>query len=716
MQVRMNRKEFIQRTTILSAASLFLPGCISRLPRDKESLKGFIVSDSHFGWDSPVQPRPARQRKMMEIILKRFPDLDMFIDTGDAHHNDRNNLDPVKSRQDWVDIIQAGCRQVPFYYLAGNHDIDTCYGKDPEADCNFLGSVSCRPYYSWDMKGVHFVAIPELVRTVFVNNEILEWVTLDLELNKDKTTILLSHNQLLETTSGHEPGYRGLLNTDQIWTLLRKYPNVKAWMHGHNHNYEMVEKDGVLFISNGRIGGFDPAHGAQGLGGIYFEVTSSGFIAKSYSAEKDKFLTRDDVNDKMLVQYYPGRKLRPDAKLDFRTSLDVRALPSYAYGMGGANSETVAYAAHHHAVQKGKSTLFIGNSENSALNDDPDFAYFIRSGRHGDKNKKTSYMGGNIKGHYDWVDPNGVKLLQAEEGSLPVIQFPGRNFGKYCYYKVGPGTSYVASVKFSGVTGGQTAQMHCKVCDVAGNEIDQMKSDLWVLEEGDSERTFEVQLPENRDTRTRTNGNGPKEQLHMSFALYVDTRDGDVIVKRVSIDPKDRKGSTKNPTVNFDGKEWQHTGILESYVSYNIPNPQGAYSACSVHAEGSKRLTWLVKHEGWDWQVRNAAVKDNGDSLEFDGLRNPYTHKKEVVFVPSTRLKEPYVYKMRNAMKAKVFPINRGNRKLHFVVEEVADGELFAEIEVMNSRNNKVKGAEVIESGDDKSIVRVQRGENVYIG
>jgi hypothetical protein len=708
-----NRRSFIKNVVTISGGLMIHNHVFSdNRSLNKDVLKGFIVSDAHFGWDSPVQPAPEKQIKMMEIILKQFPDLDMFIDTGDAHHNG-NNRDVERGL--WTDIIKNPSQPLPFYYVAGNHEIDHCSDTDPEARCNRMGSVSCRPYYSWDMKGIHFVSMPELVKTVFMNKEILEWVELDLELNKEKTTVLFSHNQLLNTTSGHEPGYRGILNSDELWSLMKKYPNVKAWMHGHNHNYEMVEKNGILFVSNGRIGGFDPSKEAHGLGGIYFEISKDQLIAKSYSAEKEKFLTKSDVNEKMHPQYHPNGMFLPEAELNFKTSLNGKALPAYSYGMGGANSGTRFPIAHHHAVGKGNSYIFIGNNQNPTLNNDPDFKYFIRSGRWGEKDKKTSYMGGNIRGNYEWLDPNGVKLLQTQKGSFAVIELPEQNFDKYCYYKVAPGTSYVASIRFANITGGQTVQIECKLHNQTGKEINRYKSDLWTLLKGETEKSFEVHLPKNTEKEEILSNEISDNELHLSFSFNINTSEGDVIVKRVSIEPLSGNGITKNPVVIIDGERREKTGELLSLCKFDIPNPANSHSVCEVYCEESKRLTWLVKHEGWDWQVRNASIRDYGNSLEFSELRNTWTHKKEVVFVPASRLKESYVFKIRNASNAKVFPLNRGNQKLHFTIEKLVEGKDFAEVEIMNLGNKKVKGAEIIESVGNKSILKVLAGETVYI-
>ena len=70
--------------------------------------------------------------------------------------------------------------------------------------------------------------------------EELAWLKLDLELNQDKTVILVSHNALPDTTAHQtSPVYRQVANSEAIFDLMRQYSNIRAWIHGHNHVYDV---------------------------------------------------------------------------------------------------------------------------------------------------------------------------------------------------------------------------------------------------------------------------------------------------------------------------------------------------------------------------------------------------------------------------------------------------------------------------------------------
>jgi hypothetical protein len=77
-----------------AAAALALEGSPSVTPSLRQAnasvnscLKAFIVSDAHLGWKNERQPSPDTQAAMVRRIHAYFPDLDLIIVTGDAHHN-----------------------------------------------------------------------------------------------------------------------------------------------------------------------------------------------------------------------------------------------------------------------------------------------------------------------------------------------------------------------------------------------------------------------------------------------------------------------------------------------------------------------------------------------------------------------------------------------------------------------------------------------------
>ena len=202
-------------------------------------------------------------------------------------------------------------------------------------------------------------------------------------------------------------------------------------MHGHNHNFEVINRDDMLFVSNGRIGGFDPSKGKYGIGGVYFEITKDKLIVKCYSAEKDMFLDSFDVS---LSQ-----------TLDVKTTFDNKADFAYSYGVGGAvNGERIP-AYHHHVGENTKSELFLTGCNSAIINDDHAMTkYTERKAYHGlDKILFAAKVNHGNAG-FEYTNP-GIRL-KANDNWWTTLTMPSDNYDKYSYYRCPLGQKYEASI------------------------------------------------------------------------------------------------------------------------------------------------------------------------------------------------------------------------------------------------------------------------------
>ncbi len=622
------------------------------------ALRAFIVSDAHLGWYDPQQPTPEVQTNMMARIMERFPDLDVFFDTGDAHHNGRNR---DRERGQWTDIIAGGCGTAPFYYIPGNHEICGVHDADPELRCNMLGSLSCRPYYSVDIKGVHFVSLPELNRAVYVTEETLQWLALDLAVHHDKTTILLSHNNITGTTGPFEEGYRGLVNSEEVLGFMTRHPNVVAWMHGHNHNYEMVVRDGKAFVSNGRIGGFDPsrksAEGSHGLGGIYFEVRPDALEIRAYSAERGRFL--DDLGlDKV------------SARLDIATSLDPAAPPACSFGSGGALDGQRLPVYHHHAG-RGDAELFLLGAPGPVFNDDPGMMLFMSR-----KNKEGAhrqFMGPSVLGpndHYEWRDP-GVRLYAREDaGARAVIASPRPGYSEYVYYRCAPERTYRARITLDAHEGGQRLRLRLKVFDTEGRERADVPGPEWTLGGGTQTHEFEAALRAPGGVESIYTRPESDVLLQVGVQAEFSGLAAPVDVTGLALSIVGEGESTGNAGVAVDGELVSQAGPLDAArpARLAMPAAREARSVYEVRAGGNRRTSWLVRRSGVDWQVRNAPVADRGEYLEVGPMRNRWQETPEIVLAPMTRTADPFVHRLRHVEQARIYPINRGHRDLRLTI------------------------------------------------
>lgn len=700
----------------MALGSLLLPQMLMGQNRPleggaKKSLKGFIVSDAHFGWKAShqwamgMQPTPEEQQAAMDNILKRFPDLDLFLDTGDAHHNDHhNNENPYQARQDWVDVIQGGCGELPFYYVIGNHEIRSNEDADPELRSNKMSSTSCRPYYSFDMYGVHFISFPELIRAVHITEEEWNWLELDLAVNKDKTIVMLSHNNVIGTTSGNDAGYRGIMESDRMLRLFEENPNIISWMHGHNHNYEVVKQQDMLFVSNGRIGGFDPSGGKHGIGGIYFELNEKGLKVRCYSAEKDMFL---DELDASLSQ-----------ELARRTTFAEDGDFAYSYGVGGAVNGERLPAHMHHAGAGQESELFISACASAVINDDAAMSkYTERKAHHGlDKILLAGKVNHGNAG-YDYLNP-GIRL-KANDNWWTTLTMPSDHNDRHTYYRCPAGKSYRVSLDMTVPEGSkQGVWLRLHVYDSDGVKLRIVQTEEIKVKPGRQELSELLEVPEIRDFENIYADASSDKLVNIAVEASFTGMNTDIDIHALRLE---QAGVTEEAYgLIVDGESHLQSGVLKPGEIVRMPLKTGGAqyevgrSLNEVRAGGSRRLNYLVRHSGLQWQVRNARALMKGEVLEIGAIRNDLTDKREIVIAPMRGMEVPYLHRSRRVEQLSVQPYDAHKQELELSVAHVdADG---GELEVICTASpKKVKGAAAWNFRDGRVIISLQEAGDVKL-
>ena len=700
----MERREFFKNMALISAGSVLFPRVMSQSGSEKASkrfLKGFIVSDAHFGWENDEQPAKEQQRDMMRKIMAKFPDLDLVIDTGDAHHNGK---DRDKDRGNWTEYLANQAEGVPFFYVPGNHEITHANYNDTEKICNELGSLSARPYYSWDMYGIHFISMPELIRAVYISRELIEWVKLDLEINKDKTTILLSHNNIIGTTGPFEEGYRGLVNSEEIYDLMRAHPNVIAWMHGHNHNYEIVEKEGKLFVSNGRIGGFDPSKGKYGLGGIFFEVNEKGLMVKCYSAEFDKFL--EEIDGEGFSK-----------RLSLSTSFYPKAAPAYSYGKGCAVHGEKLPVYHHHLGCSNSSALFIGSVAGNNINEDPRIKYYME--RRNKTEGQKQLMGYDVKGNkneYIFMDP-GIKILPDNPEKTVTITAQREGHSKYTYYRISPLNSYRVELETDAGPGGQTVLPTVKIWKNDGELLNTFTGNPWKLSAGIQQNSFSTGIVElDPASGTIYDSENSDALVNMSVEFEVSGLKNELLIKRIDIMQENKLDTSLGCGITYQDMKYTTGGNLlqNSFSEMKIPSPANEREVIEVIAAGRGLCNILIRNSCWDWQVRNASAYMDGETIVVNGLRNKWMQNNEIMIAPGIMSRKPFLYKTIQVESFRIIPYNRKRKSIQVNVLKTSSEDASLEIRSIK-KPAEVIGCQSWNYYDSKIICAVLQGDEVKI-
>jgi hypothetical protein len=137
---------------------------------------------------------------------------------------------------------------LPFHYVGGNIDLND-YSDGPGLPQNdndpfallktYVNETELNNYpYAMMRNGILFLALPEMEYEPWTRPPLYEWVQFMTTYYHSATTIIFSH-QAIEDTTPHDgdpmSSYRG--QQDDAWwaRLFQNNPQIKMWIHGHNH-------------------------------------------------------------------------------------------------------------------------------------------------------------------------------------------------------------------------------------------------------------------------------------------------------------------------------------------------------------------------------------------------------------------------------------------------------------------------------------------------
>lgn len=237
--------------------------------------------------DFHIQP----ERKAAEGVAAALdhmaanPDRPDLVITGGDHVMDSFASDEARTRLQW-DLFTSAFKDhcpTPVKHCLGNHDIwgwnkgkskttgsERAWGKVWAVET--LGMPA--RYQSFDAGGWHIIILDSVQPDPNdpngyigqVDPEQLDWLTKDLEANKGKNTLVVSHVPIISATVliGGRDAVRpkqeisgGLMHTDanRLTALFLKHPNVRAALSGHIHDIDRVEYQGVTYMCDGAVSG-----------------------------------------------------------------------------------------------------------------------------------------------------------------------------------------------------------------------------------------------------------------------------------------------------------------------------------------------------------------------------------------------------------------------------------------------------------------------------
>jgi len=238
---------------VIAGLSAGIPFARAKSMDGKAKLSFGIVTDAHYADTDPKGSRKYRESlaKMTECVkLMNDKKVDFIIELGDL--KDQGIPITEESTLKYLDAIEKVYGQFngPRYHVLGNHDVDSISKEQFLARVENTGIAKGSTYYSFDVKGLHFVVLDANYSAdgsdydhgkfdwtdTNVPLKQLNWLKKDLA-SSTKPVITFVHQQLDVT------GSTGVKNGPQVRQVLQNSKRALAVFQGHHHagHYSCIE-------------------------------------------------------------------------------------------------------------------------------------------------------------------------------------------------------------------------------------------------------------------------------------------------------------------------------------------------------------------------------------------------------------------------------------------------------------------------------------------
>ena len=198
------------------------------------------ISDSHIGFNKPANPDVAATlRVAVEHINAMGPAPDFLIHTGDLSHLAK------AAEFDNLEQILRELKQKQVFYVPGEHDF---LGDDGKQYLERFGKQSKGAgWYSFDHKGVHFIALNNVVQLEGLGKlgrDQLDWLKMDLAgLPASTPIVVFAHIPLWSVYP--EWGW-GTQDSAEALSMLKRFGSVTV-LNGHIHQVMQKVEGKVAF-------------------------------------------------------------------------------------------------------------------------------------------------------------------------------------------------------------------------------------------------------------------------------------------------------------------------------------------------------------------------------------------------------------------------------------------------------------------------------------
>lgn len=235
------------------------PSPADKAPEVRAGVRFGMIADLHYADRDSVSGRMYREStaKLAEFVeVMNRKKVDFVIELGDYKDQDIQP-DPAKTLSflRTIEAVFAGFKG-PRYHVLGNHDEDSLTKAEFLAAAPNTGIPADLTYYSFDVRGVHFVVLDpnfrsdgrEFARGAFAWEDCnipqaeLDWLKADLAAGMGPAVVFI-HQQL------DGEGAYFVKNAAAVRAVLAGSSRVRVVFQGHRHEGAFSEINGIAYVT-----------------------------------------------------------------------------------------------------------------------------------------------------------------------------------------------------------------------------------------------------------------------------------------------------------------------------------------------------------------------------------------------------------------------------------------------------------------------------------
>ena len=244
-----SRREFFRRSLIAGAGLAFAPDLLAARRRaDPNSWA--LMADTHIAADPTKMARGINMAGHLRTVsaeLLAFPKrpAGAFV-IGDCAFNS-GERDDYATFTDLLDPMRAG--GLPLHLTLGNHDERNHFSAVLEAKKILKSPIKNKRVALLRTREVNWFVLDSLESTLQTPGSLgqaqLIWLAKTLDSNAKKPALVLLHHN-----PGHTENVSGLKDTAALLEVIRPRKQVKAWIYGHTHKWDVTVDESGLHLVN----------------------------------------------------------------------------------------------------------------------------------------------------------------------------------------------------------------------------------------------------------------------------------------------------------------------------------------------------------------------------------------------------------------------------------------------------------------------------------